>query len=105
MRKAKECLSTNLKKVHEDIQQLEITYRTLDAFFANVGHGEVNCLTLMNVNKEKLKIHDSDDTLAVIDELEKYVAEVETEWSKMHSDLIKIVVKARELMPKMEEDK
>jgi len=40
-----------------------------------------------------------------IDELEKYVAEVETEWSKMHSDLIKIVVKARELMPKKEEDK
>lgn len=72
MQKAKECLSTNLKKVHEDIQQLEITYRTLDAFFANAGHGEVNCLTLMNVNKEKLKIHDSDDTLAVIDELEKY---------------------------------
>lgn len=70
--KAEENLSANLKKVHEEIQQLEVTYRTLDAFFANAGQGKMDCLTLMNVNKEELKTHDSDDTTAIREELENY---------------------------------
>lgn len=70
--KAEQNLSENLKKIHKEIQRQEVTYRTLDAFFANASQGEVNCLTLMNVDKENLKTNDSDDTLAVRKELKKY---------------------------------
>lgn len=70
--KAEENLKNNLFNIHEDIRKLEITYRALDSFFANAGQGKIDCLTLMNVNKEELGDNDSDDTLAVRDELEKY---------------------------------
>lgn len=62
----------NLCHIHEQVRDLEIAYRTLDTFFSNVGQSKIDCLTLMNVNKEKLKIHDSDDTLAVRKELQNY---------------------------------
>lgn len=67
--KAEQCLATNLDQIHDAVKQLEITYRTLDTFFANTGHSEVDFLTLMNVNKEQLKDWDSDDTKAVKKEL------------------------------------
>ena len=70
--KAEQNLKSNLFNVHEEVRKLEITYRSLDSFFANAGQGKVDCLTLMNVNKEELEYHDSEDTLAVRDELEKY---------------------------------
>ena len=70
--KAQVNLSNNLFTVHDEIRKLEVTYRSLDSFFANAGQGKVDCLTLMNVNKEELEYHDSDDTLAVRDELERY---------------------------------
>ena len=70
--KAEENLQTNLFNVHEEIRSLEVAYRTLDSFFANAGQSKVDCITLMNVNKEELALHDSEDTAAVRDELEKY---------------------------------
>ncbi len=70
--KAEQNLSTNLFTVHDEVKKLEVTYRSLDSFFANAGQGKVDCLHLMNVNKEELEYHDSEDTLAIRDELEKY---------------------------------
>ena len=70
--KAEQNLQNNLFAIHDEIKQLEITYRTLDAFFANAGQGKIDCLTLMNVNKEELGTHDSEDTVAIREELEKY---------------------------------
>lgn len=70
--KAERNLSENLYGVHDEIKNLEVTYRNLDAFFANAGQGKVDYLTIMNVNKEDLEDHDSDDTKAVRDELEEY---------------------------------
>ena len=70
--KAETNLKNNLFTVHDEVRKLEITYRSLDSFFANAGQGKVECLTLMNVNKEELEYHDSEDTLAIRDELERY---------------------------------
>ena len=62
-------LSENLNTVRTDISKLEIAYRSLDSFFANSGQGKVDYLTIMNINKEDLATHDSDDTKAVRDEI------------------------------------
>lgn len=70
--KAEENLKNNLFNVHEEIKNLEVTYRALDSFFANAGQGKIDCITLMNVNKEELGDNDSEDTLAIRDELEQY---------------------------------
>ena len=70
--KAENNLKNNLLNVHNEIRTLEVTYRTLDSFFANAGQGRIDCITLMNVNKEDLSEHDSDDTCAIRDELEQY---------------------------------
>lgn len=70
--KAERNLSENLFCIHDEIRNLEITYRSLDAFFANAGQGKVDCITLMNINKEELGDNDSEDTQAVRDELERY---------------------------------
>lgn len=70
--KAERNLSENLFCIHDEIRNLETTYRSLDAFFANAGQGKVDCITLMNVNKEELGDNDSEDTLAIRDELERY---------------------------------
>lgn len=70
--KAEENLSNNLFNVHEEIKSLEVTYRALDSFFANAGQSKIDCITLMNVDKAELDSHDSEDTTAVRDELEKY---------------------------------
>ncbi|MGN0236888.1 MAG: type VI secretion system contractile sheath protein TssC [Lepagella sp.] len=70
--KASENLSNNLYNIHEEVKALEIAYRSLDSFFANAGQSKVDCITLMNVDKNELGIHDSEDTLTVRDELEKY---------------------------------
>lgn len=70
--KAEENLRNNLFNVHEEIRTLEVAYRALDSFFANAGQSKVDCVTLMNVDKAELGSHDSEDTVAVRDELEKY---------------------------------
>lgn len=70
--KAERNLKENLFRIHDAIHGLEVTYRSLDSFFANAGQGKIDCITLMNVNKEELADNDSDDTVAVREELEKY---------------------------------
>lgn len=70
--KAGKNLRDNLFAVHDAIHEMEVTYRSLDSFFANAGQGKVECITLMNVNKEELSEHDSEDTVAIREELEKY---------------------------------
>lgn len=70
--KAEKLLKDNLTTVHNEIKNLEVTYRSLDSFFANAGQGKIDCITLMNVNKDELGDNDSEDTLAVRGELEKY---------------------------------
>ena len=70
--KAENNLKNNLYNVHDELRELEITYRSLDSFFANAGQGKIDWLTLMNVNTDELANHDSEDTVAIRDELEKY---------------------------------
>lgn len=70
--KAERNLSENLFCIHDEIKSIEQAYRSLDLFFANAGQGKVDCITLMNVNKEEICDNDSEDTLAIRDELEKY---------------------------------
>ncbi len=70
--KAEENLRNNLFNIHEEIKSLEVAYRSMDSFFANAGQSKVDCITLMNVDKGELLSHDSEDTAAVRDELEKY---------------------------------
>lgn len=70
--KAEQNLSNNLFNVHEEIKKLELAYRSLDSFFANAGQGKMECLTMINVNKEALEEHDSEDTIAIQEELDRY---------------------------------
>lgn len=70
--KAEKNLSDNLFAIHDEVKNLEIAYRGLDSFFANAGQGKIDCITLMNVNKEELGEHDSEDTVAIRSELEQY---------------------------------
>lgn len=70
--RAEENLSNNLYNVHAEIKALETAYRSLDSFFANAGQSKVDCITVMNVDKNELSNHDSEDTSAVRDELEQY---------------------------------
>ena len=70
--KAERNLKENLFCIHDEVRNLETTYRALDAFFANAGQGKVDCITVMNVNKEELEDNDSEDTQAIRDELERY---------------------------------
>lgn len=70
--KAEENLSNNLYNIHEEVKNLEVAYRALDSFFANAGQSKLDCLTLMNVDKGELGSYDSEDTVAVKDEVEKY---------------------------------
>lgn len=69
---AEKLLTDNLAAIHNEIRKLEVVYRTVDSFFANAGQGKVDCITLMNVSKEELGDNDSEDAVAVREELEKY---------------------------------
>ena len=65
-------LQSNLLQIREETKSLEVTYRTLDTFFANAGRDSTRCLTLINVSKENLPLSNSADTLAVQNELKKH---------------------------------
>lgn len=65
-------LQRNLSIIHESLAPLEITYRTLECFYANAGTEEISCLYLLNVRKKNLLVDDSDDEQAIKKELEKY---------------------------------
>ena len=69
--KAELNLQNNLLQIHEDTYQLEVTYRTLDSFFANVGQPNTDFLTLMDVSKKELLSNDSEGSLAIQKELKK----------------------------------
>ena len=70
--KAERNLSTNLYTIHDEIRSLEVTYRALDFFFANAGQNKIDRLMIMNVNKNMLTQHDSEDSIAICQELEQY---------------------------------
>ena len=70
--KAERNLKTNLYAIHDAIHDMEVTYRSLDSFFANAGQNKVDRLMIMNVDKNALTQYDSDDTKAIRDELEQY---------------------------------
>lgn len=67
--KVEKTLFNNLSTVRENIADLEIAYRSLNSFFANATQGKVDCLTVMNVNKEDLGDFDSEGTKAVRKEI------------------------------------
>lgn len=69
--KTEKLLGENLRVVHEELRSLEVAYRTLSSFFANAGQGKIDCITLMNVDKEDLGKFDSDQTQLVRKELSK----------------------------------
>lgn len=70
--KAERNLKDNLFNIHEEIKKLEISYRSLDSFFANAGQGKIDCITLMNVKKDELGDNDSEYTKAIRDEIERF---------------------------------
>ena len=65
-------LQNNLLQIHEDIHALEVTYRTLETFFANAGQESENCLFLMSVNIDDMRSSDSDGSIAIQKELKRH---------------------------------
>ena len=51
---AEKNLFKNLGNVHKQTRQLETAYRSLGQFFINSGQTKLNCLNLINIDKEKL---------------------------------------------------
>lgn len=62
-------LKGNLFRIQNAIHDLEVTYRALETFFINTKQENLEFLTLMNVNKNELSNLDSEDSLAVQDEI------------------------------------
>ncbi len=69
---AEQCFRNNLSFIHDEILQLEVTYRALETFFVNAGDAGLNCLTLINARKSRLNEYDCDDCVAIRNELKKY---------------------------------
>ena len=69
---AEKNLLKNLGNVHGQTRKLETSYRSLGEFFANSGQAKLNCLNLINVNKDELGDPDGSMFCAVRDELKKY---------------------------------
>ena len=69
---AEQNLQVNLLQIHEDTKSIEVTYRTLDTFFANASLDIAEYLTIINVDKENLKRLDSDDAVAIQNELKQH---------------------------------
>lgn len=70
--KTKQNLNENLVRVHDSVKKLEIAYRALGSFFANTGQNKVQCLSLMNVDKEDLADPESKAFQAVRNELNNH---------------------------------
>ena len=51
---AEKNLLKNLGNVHGQTRQLETAYRSLGQFFINSGQTKLNCLNIINIDKEKL---------------------------------------------------
>lgn len=69
---AEERLQDNLSVIRREINQLEVTYRTLETFFDNAREGDVNCLTLINLSKDLLVSSESNALEPIENELKKY---------------------------------
>ena len=65
-------LQSNLFQIHEDTRALEVTYRTLESFFANAGQESEQCLFLMSVNIDDMRSSDSDGSIAIQKELKRH---------------------------------
>lgn len=70
--KARRNLSENLTTVHNATRRLEVAYRSLGQFFANSGQAKLNCLSLMNVDKEELANPEGNVFNAVRSELNQH---------------------------------
>lgn len=70
--KTKQNLNENLVRVHDSVKKLEIAYRALGSFFVNTGQNKVQCLSLMNVDKEDLADPESKAFKAIRDELNNH---------------------------------
>lgn len=70
--KIKQNLNENLVRVHDSVKKLEIAYRALGSFFVNTGQNKVQCLSLMNVDKEDLADPESKAFKAIRDELNNH---------------------------------
>ena len=68
---AKKNLLQNLGEVHEQTKKLETAYRSLGEFFNNSGQAKVQCLNLMNIDKEDLGDPDGRVFRTVRDEINK----------------------------------
>lgn len=65
-------LQNNLAVIHEETHQLEVSYLTLETFFDNVGLGDTDCLTLMNLKKDLCSSSKSEGITIVQNELKKH---------------------------------
>lgn len=62
-------LIDNLASVREEIKNLEVTYRGVESFFENLGKEKTDNVCMMNVDKSRLLDYNSEDTKAVVEEL------------------------------------
>lgn len=65
-------LQRNLFQIHDEIRHLEVTYRTLETFFANASQANPSFLTVMNVDKKDLLEPDSEGCVAVQREMKRH---------------------------------
>ena len=61
-------LQNNLCSIHEETRNLEITYRTIDSFFAQLGENDCS-VTVMNVSKRDLESSNSETETIIQKEL------------------------------------
>lgn len=64
-------LRTNLRNALKRVGKLESSYRTVGMFFKNAGGEKINCLTILNADKNELKDSESKFFKAVSEELSK----------------------------------
>lgn len=62
-------LNDNIVRIQNAIHGLEVTYRGIETFFLNTRQENFEHLTLMNVNKKELSNPDSQDSLAIQNEV------------------------------------
>lgn len=70
---AEDSLTANMSQLREELRPLEVTYNTLKSFFENASaeDEDIRHLNLINVDKTKLEDYNSEDTQAIINEIEK----------------------------------
>lgn len=69
---AEQSLQSNLAVLHDETRQLEVAYRTLEAFFDNAGEGDIDCLTLMNLKKDDFVSDEVENMTFIEHELKRH---------------------------------